>query len=182
AGPNRVEVKSLDAAGNESLVAGRTITNVVAAQLSLTVNGPGTVAPNLDGAWLEIGQAYTVTVQPSAGYGLSDWSGTISATTTQLTFVMQSNMTLVANFVDIGVPLVAFTYPTANLTVTNVSTLTVQGTARDNSDVTSVLYAVNDGPFQPANGTTAWWANVPLTAKTNLVRVKCVDRSGNESA
>jgi len=181
AGPNRVEVKSLDAAGNESLVASRTLTNVVAAQLSLTVNGAGTVAPNLDGDWLEIGQAYTVTAQPSAGYALSNWSGTISATTTQLTFVMQSNMTLVANFTDVGTPLVAFTYPTANITVTNVSNLTVQGTARDNADVTTVLYAVNEGAFQPANGTVAWWADIPLPGKTNLVRVKCVDRSGNES-
>src|SRR6185369_9512701 len=100
AGPNLIEVKSVDTAGNESTLASRTITNVVSAQLSLTVNGSGTVSPNLDGQWLEIGQSYTVTAQPASGYAFSNWSGTVSAASAQLTFVMQSSMTLVASFYD----------------------------------------------------------------------------------
>src|SRR4030095_12354595 len=119
AGPNLIEVKSVDTAGNESTLAARTITNVVAAQLSLTVNGSGTVSPNLNGQSLEVGQSYTVTAQPSAGYAFSNWSGTISANTAQLTFVMQSSMTLVANFYDNGRPSVVITSPAANARVTN---------------------------------------------------------------
>jgi uncharacterized repeat protein (TIGR02543 family) len=181
AGPNRCEVKSVDNWGNESPVAVRFFTNVVAAQLTVLTFGPGTVSPDLNGQWLEIGVPYVLTAQPAAGYGLSEWSGDVSVTTTQLNFVMRSNMMIAATFVDIAKPTITITTPASDATVTN-SGILVQGTAGDNADVTRVLYALNEAPFQTATGTASWSVPLTLTSKTNLIRVKCVDSSGNESA
>src|SRR5258705_5554714 len=150
-GPNLIEVKSVDTAGNESTFASRTITNVLAGNLTVTINGQGTVTPDLNGQALEVGQSYTVLAQPAGGYAFSNWSGNVSATTAQLTFVMQSNMTLVANFYDNGRPSVAITSPAANARITNSSAITVAGTASDNTGVAQVLYRVLGVAFQPAS-------------------------------
>src|SRR5687767_2041552 len=94
---------------------------------------------------------------------------------------MQSNLSLVANFVDNSSPTLAVTSPAANSTVTN-ATVTLQGTANDNTGVNDVLYSHNGGAFQNAIGTTSWSAPLTLKPKTNIVQIKCVDIGGNESA
>jgi uncharacterized repeat protein (TIGR02543 family) len=179
AGLNRFEVKAIDTSGNES-VAVRNLTNVVGAPLTVSISGQGNVTPNLNGQWLEIGRSYTITALPAAGFAFTNWTGDIAGTTAQLTFVMQSNLTLTANFVDAGRPTIVVTSPAANTILTN-SSVTLQGTTSDNTGVREVLYSHNGGPFQPASGTTSWTAQLTLNNKTNIIQVKCIDMVGNEA-
>lgn len=181
AGVNTFQVKSVDAAGNESTVATRTITNVIGSVLTVSTTGNGAVSPNYNGQWLEVGRTYTLTASAAAGFVFTNWTGSVSAISPQVTFVMQPNFTLSANFVDVAKPTIVLSSPAANVVVTN-SSVTLQGSAGDNAAVSQVLYAINAAPFQPANGTLAWSAPVTLTSKTNLIRVKSVDSTGNESA
>jgi hypothetical protein len=70
-----------------------------AGQLSVTKNGSGTVTPDLGSTSLIVGQSYTVTATPAAGYLFSGWSGSVNSKSQTLTFVMQANTVLQANFI-----------------------------------------------------------------------------------
>src|SRR6185503_8000980 len=170
----------VDTTGNESAVVTRYITNIVGAVFTVSTTGNGTITPNYNGQWLEIGVTYTITAQPAVGFFFTNWTGSLSANTPQLTFVMQPGLSLVANFVDSLRPTVFVTSPAPNSTVTN-SSVTLQGTASDNGAVSQVLHSLDGAPFQPANGTTTWSCSLTLLNKTNFVRVKSVDTVGNES-
>ncbi|MBA4147913.1 MAG: TIGR03769 domain-containing protein [Verrucomicrobia bacterium] len=105
-GTNVVQVKAIDAAGNESSVVKRTFFYVVTEQLSLTANGSGsfkTFATPLgtaeDGATLEIGRPYKVQAIPGAHHVFSNWTGSVTSTSPVLSFIMESNMVLEANFI-----------------------------------------------------------------------------------
>lgn len=180
-GLNVLQVKSLDVAGNESVVVSRNVTNIVSAPLTVNVTGSGAVNPNYNGQWLEVGRSYTMTAQAASGFTFLDWSGGVSSASSQLTFVMQQGMTLTANFVDGSSPVIALISPATAARVTN-STVLVRGTASDNGGVEQVLCKVNDGPFEPASGTVNWSRSVSLGAGTNRICVKAVDSSGLESA
>ena len=180
AGVNVLEVKSVDAAGNESVAASRSITNVVMAAMTVNVVGAGTLTPNYNGQWLEVGRSYTMAARAGTGSTFSNWTGSASSTSPQLTFTMQPGMTLTANFSDGANPVIAMSSPTSGARLTN-STVTIRGTASDNGGVTRVLCKVNDGPFEVASGTTSWSGNVSLRAGTNHICVKAVDSSGRES-
>ena len=62
---------------------------------------------------------------------------------------MASNLTLIANFVDVTPPSLAITAPTANQRWSN-STFTVTGTASDNVQVSNVFYQLNGGSWTVA--------------------------------
>jgi uncharacterized delta-60 repeat protein len=66
--------------------------------LTLETNGPGVILPSLAGQSLEIGRTFTITAKPVAGNLFSNWTGSVTSTSPVLTFVMQSNLTFVANF------------------------------------------------------------------------------------
>ncbi|HEX5220637.1 MAG TPA: Ig-like domain-containing protein [Verrucomicrobiae bacterium] len=68
-------------------------------QLSLSKTGQGTVTPDLNNTTLIVGQRYTVTAKPAAGYEFGGWTGSIVSSSSTLTFVMTSNLVLQANFV-----------------------------------------------------------------------------------
>ena len=179
-GSNSLCVKSVDLTGNESLPVQVPLTCVVMGHLSVSVNGSGTISPNLDGQFIEVGKTCTMTALPGAGSAFAGWSGTISGSQAQLAFVMPSNLVLAANFVEGIKPGVTILTPTANSRVTN-GTVTFQGRATDNKGVAQVLYQLNGGSFHAASGTTNWSAALALTPGPNVVRVKSVDTSGNES-
>ena len=67
--------------------------------------GNGNVSPNYSNALLEIGHPYTITAIPSKGFVFSNWVGTVLgngvflSNTPRLSFMMQSNLVLQANFV-----------------------------------------------------------------------------------
>jgi len=68
-------------------------------QLSLTMTGSGTITPDLTKLELIVGQSYTVTATPSAGYVFGGWTGGIQSASPTITFVMTPTLALQANFV-----------------------------------------------------------------------------------
>ncbi|MGC3961291.1 MAG: Ig-like domain-containing protein [Verrucomicrobiota bacterium] len=68
-------------------------------QLSMTKSGSGTVTPDLGATTLIVGQTYSVTATPAAGYLFGGWSGSVSSTAATITFTMRSNTVLQASFV-----------------------------------------------------------------------------------
>jgi uncharacterized repeat protein (TIGR02543 family) len=153
----------------------------IGSTISMTALGSGTINPNLNGQLLNVGWPYTVRAIPATGHAFRNWSGDISSTTANLTFVMQSNLTLVANFYDNARPQITIVSPAANMRVTN-SAIAISGTASDNVGVSQVLYRFGNSPFQPAVGTTSWSIDAPLAVGVNVLEVKSVDTTGNESA
>lgn len=99
AGTNIFVVKSINAAGIESAAVSRIFLFNVSSPLILTKTGTGTFSGVANGQMLFVGRNYKVTALPGNGQVFSNWTGTISSCTNPLTFMMQSNMTLVANFV-----------------------------------------------------------------------------------
>jgi uncharacterized delta-60 repeat protein len=103
-----VDVDSTDAA-NYTVIAsnsGGSRTSVVArlsvtfqtAPLTLITNGAGMILPKLP-AELEIGREFMITAKPLSGNIFSNWSGGVTSSSPFLTFTMQTNLVIVANFV-----------------------------------------------------------------------------------
>jgi subtilisin family serine protease len=108
-GLNLVRVRSVDLAGNVSKEVTRTWFYVVLTPLSLKTNGLGRVTPNLNGRLLEIGRHYVLRAVPGPGQVFAGWDGADSQSPV-LTFIMQTNLTLVANFVPSPFPAVRGSY------------------------------------------------------------------------
>ena len=98
-GTNVISVRAIDSSGNISLTNSRTVFCAVPATLNLTVNGNGKVKGATNGQHLNIGKPYKITATPVAGFVFSNWTGDVSSDAPTLTFMMQSNLTVVANFV-----------------------------------------------------------------------------------
>ncbi len=98
AGTNFFSVKSVDAAGNESLSLQRMFFHIVNSPLTITINGSGTATPDLNGAILEVGRSYFLTAVPGANWVFKGWSGGVSSGSTRVSFLMQTNLTVLANF------------------------------------------------------------------------------------
>ncbi len=99
AGPNTIKVKSVDTSGNQSTIVTWTLTYLQSSQLSVGISGSGTVSPNLDGRMIQIGQRSTMTAIPAAGYVFNGWSGDVTSSSQTITFTMQQDLGLQANFV-----------------------------------------------------------------------------------
>ena len=97
-GTNMIQVKSIDFYGHES-AASVSVFYVTTSAMRLAVSGSGVVLPDLDGQALEVGRGYTVQARPAPGNLFSSWSGDLTSAASRLTFLMQSNLTLQANFV-----------------------------------------------------------------------------------
>jgi uncharacterized repeat protein (TIGR01451 family) len=67
--------------------------------ITVVINGSGTVGGVMNGQLLNLGQSYTAMATPAAGSSFVNWSGGVSGTSPTLTFVMQSNLVVTANFV-----------------------------------------------------------------------------------
>jgi hypothetical protein len=183
AGTNQVRAVATDTSNNRSVATPmRKIFYVVPSPLTLLTNGLGTITlnPVVKSNVLEIGRGYTLTATPGAGCGFVTWDGGLTSTNRILSFLMSSNLMLRANFRDITKPTVTITSPSANARLTNTS-VTFQGTAKDNFTLDHVEYQLNGSPFAPAIGTSNWSAVVNLKAGTNVFQVKSVDTATNES-
>jgi hypothetical protein len=97
-GPNTIRVIAFDTSGNESTAA-VTVTYVVVSPITVSITGTGTLSPDLNGQLLAVGNTFKMTAKPGAGQVFADWSGDVNSTTEALTFVMQSNMVIQANFI-----------------------------------------------------------------------------------
>jgi len=152
--------------------------------LTVVIHGKGSVTPNYNGQNLLVGNTYTVTAVPAQGFAFGNWTGGVTSSMARLTFTMQSNLVLEANFVDTLRPTVAISSPPANARLTT-NTLTLSGTARDNGDVT-VWYRVetNTGTndYQMASGTTNWSVEFnDLAPSAYRFRARARDTAGNLS-
>jgi len=188
-GFNSLAVYAVDTAGNFSTTNAVTVQFVVTNQLLVRRTGLGSVSPNYNNAWLEIGQAYSITSAPAAGFAFTNWvistnwAGNLTKTKTNLVFIMQSNLTLQANFIDVTPPTVAFTQPLPGASVLK-ALVNLKGTAADNWLVSNVWYQLNGGGWSQAtttNGWTNWITTVQLVAGTNKVNAYAVDIGGNVS-
>ena len=84
--------------------------DVMTASLSVQANGSGLLIPNLNGMQLEAGRAYRIRAVPGPGQLFAGWSGGITSQPPALTFTMQTNLMLVANFVPNPFPAVRGAY------------------------------------------------------------------------
>jgi hypothetical protein len=66
--------------------------------LTVTTSGNGTVAPNLNGQYLIVGETYTLRALPRDGSEFTGWTGSIESSSSQLTFVMEGDTLLNAGF------------------------------------------------------------------------------------
>jgi hypothetical protein len=183
-GPNTVRVEAYDTSTNVSKVASRIINYIVPTPLSLTKIGEGTVTGATNGQLLHLGYPYTLTATPVVGFAFQDWTGDISTNTRVLHFIMSSNLSLTANFVDVEKPTLSITAPLARQRWSN-DVFNVTGKAKDNVGVAAVWCQLNSNAWTTNVNTTNGWINwnvdVPLPPGTNLVRAYSVDAAGNIS-
>jgi Ca2+-binding RTX toxin-like protein len=80
-------------------------------------------------------------------------------------------------------PAITITSPTADPTFTSdASTITLAGTAADDTGIASVTWVNNRGGAGTATGTTNWTAaGIPLIGGVNIIAVTATDLSGNSS-
>jgi plastocyanin len=161
------------------------VVEAVTSPLTVIVHGPGTVTPDLNGQALLVGGSFTITATPAPGITFTGWTGGLTSSAPRLTFVMQKNLVLEANFVDATAPAVIVTAPSANARLTN-STVRLEGTTTDGNAVAAVEFRVENmagpGAFQAAEGTSSWSAVVSdLVPGTNRFHVRARDVSGNIS-
>ena len=149
----------------------------------------GFLNPNYNGALLQIGKSYSMTATAAAGFAFVNWTGGTNLPLSVLTngptvqFLMASNLTLQANFVDTNKPTVSITNLASGQRVSN-AVFTVKGTASDNWQVSNVVCQINGEGWNSAtniNNWTNWAAGVTLVPGTNMVQAWAVDCSGNVS-
>lgn len=99
AGTNRLRAYAVDGVGNVSATQAMAVVFVVPWPIDLGVTGEGRLSPDLRGALLEVGRGYALTAVPAPGWLFSNWVGAATSSAARLSFVMQSNLVLRANFV-----------------------------------------------------------------------------------
>jgi hypothetical protein len=98
-GTNLLSVRSVDVSGNISLTNTRSVFASVPSSLTLGINGQGSVSGATNGQQLPIGRVCKLTAVPTAGFTFSNWTGDVSGTAPELSFLMGSNLQVTANFV-----------------------------------------------------------------------------------
>jgi len=104
----------------------------------------------------------------------------MAVTGTNLQFMMESNLTLQASFVETNRPTLTITAPTAGQQMTN-ALATVTGTTSDKWGVAGVRYQLNNAAWNTSattNGWTNWTSTVELTSGTNTVKAYALNLGG----
>jgi hypothetical protein len=188
-GTNIFLAYAVDTSGNRSTTNNVTFQYIVSTPLQVQMTGLGTISPNYSNAVLAIGTNYSMTASPGTGFMFTNWTGGTSMPLAVLTngttvkFVMVSNLTLQANFLDTSKPTLSITNLTAGQRVSN-DTFTVKGTASDNWMVSNVWCQINGLGWNSAtnlNNWTNWSGGVTLIPGTNVVQAYAMDTSGNVS-
>jgi hypothetical protein len=110
AGPNIIEAKAADAAGNERALVSRKITRVVMTPLAVTHTGLGSVSAGFEpNSNREIGASYTITATPGKGQVFDGWLGVVSKSA-KLTFTMTEGLSLTAQFIPNPFPAIVGDY------------------------------------------------------------------------
>ncbi len=191
-GPNIISAYAVDSSGSFSPTNSVSVFDVVTAQLVVTNTGKGTISPDYNGQSLAIGSNYSMTAiaTTAAGFAFTNWTGgtnqpfSVLTNKPKVTFQMASNLTLIANFVDVTPPTITITSPTTSQRWSN-STFTAMGTAKDNVLVSNVFFQLNGGVWTPATPGSAtrtnWTATLTPLQSTNVLLAYAVDTSGNNS-
>jgi len=206
AGGNTIEAQARDAAGNLSAIASRTVTYnpldttiPTVAITSPTTNGTTVTASTMSvsGNASDNMGVTSVSVRINGGTwniatGMATWSRSITLATGSNTIEAQArdaagNVSAIAirtvtyNPPDTTIPTVAIISPASNGTTMTTSSLTVSGTASDNTGVASVSVRINGGTWNTATGTTSWSRLITLVAGSNTIEAQSRDAAGNVS-
>lgn len=184
-GTNVVQAYAVDAAGHASRTNTAQLLYILSAPLSVTIEGSGTLTPNLGGRLLQISNSYSMTAAPKAGFAFDFWSNDgVTNTHSPVRFTMYSNLALYVHFKDIKPPLDVISFPAVNQRWSN-AVITVAGKASDNTGVAGIWYQLNGGGWNPAQSTnqfTNWIApSLTLSEGTNIVQAFARDAAGNGS-
>jgi hypothetical protein len=183
-GANTVRAYAVDTSGNLSATNTVKVVYLLSGPLEVQIVGHGTVTPNYDGQLLQIGKEFTLTAKAAIGFRFLGWSGSLENKSTVLPFVMASNLTFTATFVDSTRPVNVVIYPAVNARVTN-DVITARGKATDNVGVTMVWYQFNSNGWTQASTTDAWtnWMTAPLTLlpRANVIHAVAEDAAQNFS-
>ena len=185
-GTNTIAAYAVDTSGNNSLTNSVSFDFVVTNRLQVGATGLGTISPNYNNDWLEIGRNYSMTATPGTGFMFTNWTGgtglplAVLTNGTTVQFLMQSNLILQANFIDTSNPTLSVTNLASGQRVSN-ETFTVKGTATDNWMVSNVWCQLNTNDWTVAVGTNNWSAVLDLTPGTNNFLAYAVDTTGNRS-
>jgi uncharacterized repeat protein (TIGR02543 family) len=141
-GLNTARVYSVDVQGNISATSTVVFTYAPGAVMTVQTNGAGTITPAYNGKVLEIGKSYIMTAKAVSGSVFSNWTygigGLVATNKTIVTFVMQSNLVLTANFRSLtkaAVADIAVDTPTPQVAIT------VDGSAKDWANVPSSSFS-----------------------------------------
>jgi len=100
-GANTIRVRSYSSAGNQIAEETVEITYYSASPLTVATNGSGTITSGFAGTTTRgIGLTYNITAKPAAGYLFNGWTGDLTSASAALSFTMQANMSLQANFIQ----------------------------------------------------------------------------------
>jgi uncharacterized repeat protein (TIGR03803 family) len=185
-GTNTIAAYAVDTSGNDSLATTDKLAYVVTTTLTVRTNGDGGISPVYNGAPLQVGTSYSMTATAKTGSVFTNWTdglGNIITNGATLKFVMESNLTFVANLVETAKPSLTITTPTNLQKMTN-ALAAVKGTASDAWQVSKVWYQLNNGAWSlpsTTNGWTNWNVTLPLILGTNKLNAYAMDLGGNFS-
>ena len=189
-GTNTVAAYATDNTGYVSATTNLSFQYVVTNQLQTRTTGKGTILPNYSNAWLEIGRNYSITSAPATGFVFTNWAvstnwiGGATVTGTNLLLMMQSNLTLLATFVETSRPTLTISAPTNTQKMTN-ALVTGVGTASDNWQISNIWYQLNGNAWNPATTTNSFtnWKTPLLTLVigTNTLKAYALNLGGNYS-
>ncbi len=186
AGTNTINAYAKDIAGNVSATNSVKVIFVVTLPIAVETRGSGTVAVNYNGKALEVGKDYFMTATALRGFRFTKWTDGATnflTASNKYTFKMQTNLTLLAHFVEALNPTLVVTAPRAGIRWSN-AVFTATGTARDNLQVAGVWYQLNSDAWTLAsttNGWTNWMVDLPLRSNSNTLKVYAEDVAGNRS-
>ena len=139
-GLNTTRVYSVDVQGNTSATSTVVFTYVPGAVMEVQITGDGTVKPDYNGKVLQIGKSYKMEAKPAKYSSFANWTygvgGTVASINPHITFIMESNLVLTANFsslVLLGPPVLADMAIAAP--ATPQAEIVVDGSAKDWANV-----------------------------------------------
>ena len=129
-----------------------------------------------------------LSLQSSTGFisGTPTTSGTYNVTITVRDGVLSSVTTFTWSIVapDGSAPTISITSPTSASTYsTSTGTITLRGSASDNSGVSQVTWVSSRGGSGTASGTTSWTvSSLGLLSGSNVITVTARDAAGNQTS
>ena len=160
------------------------------APLQIQISGLGSVTSNYNNVQLTVGRNYSITSSPATGFVFTNWTistnwvGGLTVQGTNLQFMMQSNLTLLASFMETSRPSLNITAPTNTQRMTNALAFGL-GTASDNWAVSNVWYQINGGNWLTSSTTNHYtnWNTPTLTllSGNNSIKAYAVNLGGNVS-